>query len=400
MVKMGEIRTTHTIFCANSDNMKELADESVDLVVTSPPYPMIEMWDGVFARQNPEIGDALERRDGNRAFELMNRILDNFWSEVYRVVKPGGIVCINVGDATRTIDGNFKLYPSHTRIMGHCLKTGFQALPEILWRKQTNAPNKFMGSGMLPPGAYVTLEHEFILVLRKGGKREFVSRDDKLRRRRSAFFWEERNIWFSDVWMDMKGAKQDLEDEKLRKRSAAFPFELAYRLINMFSVKGDVVLDPFLGTGTSMVAAMASCRNSTGYEIDPNFADAVTERKNDVVASSNQYVDERLARHIEFIDERTASGRSLKYRNENYGFPVMTKQEVGILINDVREVRMLSNRQFELLYDPNPQEKFCGLYDGHDEVKSESTDDPSEAIRRIEESKPRDERISIQRDLF
>lgn len=397
---MGEQRTTHTIFYADSNRMTELKDESADLMITSPPYPMIEMWDEVFAKQNPAIGDALRDKNGNLAFELMNQLLCGVWQEVYRILRPGGIACINVGDATRTIDGDFKLYPSHSRIMSHCLKTGFQALPEILWRKQTNAPNKFMGSGMLPPGAYVTLEHEFILVLRKGGKRKFERQADKRRRKRSAYFWEERNIWFSDIWMDMKGARQDLENENLRKRSAAFPFELAYRLINMFSVKGDVVLDPFLGTGTSMAAAMASCRNSVGYEIEPNFSNAVAEITNDIVASSNQYIDERLARHLEFVTKRVASGRSLKYKNENYGFPVMTKQEVGILINDVREFRMLSNQQIELLYDPNPQKKYCRLYDEYDEVKCDSTDGQLEPIRHTEESKSRDRILSIQRDLF
>ncbi|MCE2440708.1 MAG: site-specific DNA-methyltransferase [Candidatus Latescibacteria bacterium] len=397
---MGDLKTLHTVFYANSENMKELKTESVDLVITSPPYPMIEMWDVAFTKQNPEIGDALRSNDGNRAFELMNRLLDNVWSEVYRVVKPGGIVCINVGDATRKINGDFKLYPSHSRIMYNCLNAGFQALPEILWRKQTNAPNKFMGSGMLPPGAYVTLEHEFILVLRKGGKREFAREGDKIRRRRSGFFWEERNVWFSDVWLDLKGAKQDLDDENLRKRSAAFPFELAYRLVNMFSVKEDLVLDPFLGTGTSMAAAMASCRNSIGYEIDANFGTALAARTTDIVASSNQIIDERLARHIEFVKGRTVAGRALKYRNEIYGFPVMTRQEVGLLINDVREIRMLSNQQLELLYDPDPQEKYCRLYDEHDEDMFDSTDGPSEAIIGTDGSKSKDGIMAIQRDLF
>ncbi len=397
---MGDLKTLHTVFYENSENMKELKNESVDLVITSPPYPMIEMWDVAFTKQNPEIGEALRSNDGNRAFELMNRLLDNVWNEVYRVVKPGGIVCINVGDATRKINGDFKLYPSHSRIMCNCLTAGFQALPEILWRKQTNAPNKFMGSGMLPPGAYVTLEHEFILLLRKGGKREFAREADRLHRRRSGFFWEERNVWFSDVWLDLKGAKQDLDDENLRKRSAAFPFELAYRLLNMFSVKEDLVLDPFLGTGTSMAAAMASCRNSVGYEIDPNFVDALAKRTTEIVASSNRYISERLARHLEFVRERTASGRTLKYRNENYGFPVMTKQEVGILFNDVREMRMCTNGEIELIYDPNPQEKYCGLYNGCDEEIFESADGLSEAIRVDEVSKPPDKLMSTQRDLF
>ena len=397
---MGDLKTLHTVFYENSENMKELKNESVDLVITSPPYPMIEMWDVAFTKQNPEIGEALRSNDGNRAFELMNRLLDNVWNEVYRVVKPGGIVCINVGDATRKINGDFKLYPSHSRIMCNCLTAGFQALPEILWRKQTNAPNKFMGSGMLPPGAYVTLEHEFILLLRKGGKREFAREADRLHRRRSGFFWEERNVWFSDVWMDLKGAKQDLDDEKLRKRSAAFPFELAYRLVNMFSVKGDLILDPFLGTGTSMLAAMASCRNSLGFEIDANFADALAARTTNIVTSSNQIIDERLTRHIEFVKGRTVAGRALKYRNEIYGFPVMTKQEVGIFINDVRKIKILANGETELFYDPNPQKKYCGLWDTPDTALFESTDHSSRPVRADTHPSPAANVASTQRELF
>lgn len=84
---------------------------------------------------------------------------------------------------------------------------GFVGLPNIIWRKQTNAPNKFMGSGMLPCGAYVTLEHEWVLIFRKGGKREYKKVDAKLGRMKGSFFWEERNIWFSDVW-EIKGVKQ------------------------------------------------------------------------------------------------------------------------------------------------------------------------------------------------
>ena len=108
-----------------------------------------------------------------------------------------------------------------------------------------------MGSGMLPAGAYVTLEHEHILVLRKGNKRNFKTPEEKLRRQKSAFFWEERNLWFSDLWEDLKGTKQNNIDKNIRERSGAYPFELAYRLINMLSLREDKVLDPFLGTGTT-----------------------------------------------------------------------------------------------------------------------------------------------------
>jgi DNA modification methylase len=157
--------TRHQIYFQDSKNMEALPSGTVDLVVTSPPYPMIEMWDSMFTGQNVEIGNALEKGDGPAAFEMMHMELEAVWQEVWRILKQGGIACINVGDAARTINSRFMLYPNHSRILNQFLKLGFQALPAILWRKQTNAPNKFMGSGMLPPSAYVTLEHEYILIM-------------------------------------------------------------------------------------------------------------------------------------------------------------------------------------------------------------------------------------------
>ena len=225
--------TRHRIYFKNARQMDALARHSVDLVVTSPPYPMIEMWDTLFASQSAEIDQALATKNGRNAFELIHRELDAVWQETWRVLKPGGIVCINIGDATRSFDGRFSLYPNHARILSQLLTLGFQALPVILWRKQTNAPNKFMGSGMLPPGAYVTLEHEYMLIFRKRSKREFIKETERQNRRTSAYFWEERNRWFSDVWMDVKGAAQHPGNRAARQRSAALPFEVPYRLVNM-----------------------------------------------------------------------------------------------------------------------------------------------------------------------
>lgn len=163
------MKTTHKHYICNAAKMAALADRSVSLVVTSPPYPMIDMWDEIFSRQDEKIEKALKKSDGSLAFELMHKVLDRVWKEVFRVLSPGGFACINIGDATRTLGDNFALYPNHARILNAAQVLGFTALPCILWRKQTNAPNKFMGSGMLPAGAYVTLEHEYILILRKGG---------------------------------------------------------------------------------------------------------------------------------------------------------------------------------------------------------------------------------------
>ena len=353
------MNTRHEIFFENAARMTRLPGGSIDLTVTSPPYPMIEMWDGVFKTLNPDIAGHLKKARGAEAFEAMHRILDPVWGEVFRVLKPGGILCVNIGDATRTLGGRFALYTNHARILGRLLHIGFSALPAILWRKQTNAPNKFMGSGMMPPGAYVTLEHEYILVLRKGGKREFYTAREKDNRRESAYFWEERNIWFSDVWMDLKGTRQKMDRQTDRKRSGAFPFELAYRLVNMFSVKGDTVLDPFLGSGTTMAAAMASGRNSVGFELDGGLREVIASRAGDVAARANRRIHRRLSDHLVFVRDRRERNGAFKYANRHYGFPVVTRQESDLLINDLLSAA-LDGQSFEVTYDDGPQQAFVG----------------------------------------
>ncbi|MBA7680220.1 hypothetical protein ES703_88531 [subsurface metagenome] len=265
------------------------------------------------------------------------------------MLKQGSIACLNIGDATRTVDNNFQLYSNHSRILNFCLGIGFQALPEILWRKQTNAPNKFMGSGMLPAGAYVTLEHEYILLLRKDGKRSFETSLEKLNRARSAFFWEERNTWFSDIWY-FKGIKQNLKNSPARKRSGAFPFELAYRLVNMFSVKGDMVLDPFLGTGTTMLAAMASARNCIGAEINPELEQIIRSQIEGVLPLANTRIGERLEGHLNFVQDFEKSGRKLKHSSRHYGFPVMTRQEIEIMINYLKNLKTRNQLTYEIDY--------------------------------------------------
>jgi len=353
------MKTSHRIILENSNNMTDTPSETVDLVVTSPPYPMIEMWDEMFSNQNREIHEALNNQNGSEAFELMHRELDTVWNEIWRILKKDRFVCINIGDATRTLNGSFALYPNHSRIVSQMLKTGFIALPEILWRKQTNAPNKFMGSGMLPAGAYVTLEHEFILIFRKGDKREFKTNKEKEERRKSSFFWEERNVWFSDIWTDLKGTSQNLFDSNTRKRSAAFPFEIPYRLINMFSVKGDTVLDPFLGIGTTIFAAMASCRNSIGYELDADFKDLIFSGTDNIVSHSNDHISKRITDHLNFIKERSAKKGRLKHINNYYNFPVVTQQEKDLIFNELLSVNQNDKDIIEIAYSDSPLEKFC-----------------------------------------
>ena len=324
--------TNHTLYIGASQHMKQINDSTIDLVVTSPPYPMIEMWDEILSDQNPQIRECIEF-EPEKAFELMHQELDMVWKECFRVIKTGGFMCINIGDATRAVNGCFSLYNNHSRIAKACMELGFVGLPNIIWRKQTNAPNKFMGSGMLPCGAYVTLEHEWILIFRKGDKRSFKTADAKLGRMKSSFFWEERNVWFSDLW-DVKGAKQNLQKSNTRERSAAYPFEIPFRLVNMFSQKGDTVLDPFLGTGTTMQAAILTGRNSCGYDIDANFEAIIRDGIEGLdIDLCNSAIKKRFDAHKQFVKERENSGKELKYFNNNLNYKVMTKQETEIELN-------------------------------------------------------------------
>lgn len=332
------MKTQSKIYFSPSQQMCELADNSVDLVVTSPPYPMIEMWDEILGQQNSEIPIALQSGNPKLAFELMHQGLDKVWSECWRVMKEGAFLCINIGDATRTVNGEFALYNNNTRIISACEKIGFTNLPNILWRKATNAPNKFMGSGMLPCGAYVTLEHEWILIFRKGSKRTYKTATEKKERRESSFFWEERNIWFSDVW-ELKGVKQKIDKSPTRERNASFPLELPYRLINMFSQRGDVVLDPFVGLGTTTIAAILCERNSIGYEIDQKLKGIIEKNIETIdIDCANQSIRDRYLRHIEFIDERLSTKKEIKHFNERIGCKVMTGQESDLVFHFIKEI--------------------------------------------------------------
>lgn len=146
-----------------------------------------------------------------------------------------------------------------------------------------DAPNKFMGSGMLPCGAYVTLEHEWILIFRKGGKRMYRTDEGKSTRRQSGYFWEERNCWFSDVW-DIKGTKQNIAGSGTRERNGSFPLDIPFRLINMYSQH------------------------------------------------------ERLDRHLEFVRRHMEEGKVLKYENTFLGCKVMTSQETGMLLHELGSI--------------------------------------------------------------
>ncbi len=345
------MKTTHRLLYGDSAReLKRLRKGSVDLVVTSPPYPMIEMWDGLFCRLDPAIGEKLEQRDGGSAHELMNRVLDGVWRSLDPSMKQGGTICINIGDATRTVDGVFGLYPNHLVMGRELFARGYRALPEVIWRKTSNKPNKFMGSGMLPPGAYVTQEHEYIMTYRKPGTRTFSTEKERSMRRKSSYFWEERNVWFSDVWEGLHGDRQDMKGAGPRSRSGSFPFELAHRLVCMYSVVDDTVLDPFAGTGVTTLAAMAAGRNSVSIEIESGLKNVIESRLSRAVEFSNAYNEDRLRRHKRFAERNT----QMRHINENYGFPVMTLQETSLEIPMISSVTEVADDTFEVEYSDRP----------------------------------------------
>ena len=332
------MKSTHRFLLGDARDMRAVADDSVQFVCTSPPYPMIQMWDSMFSSLDHQIGDLLESEDAWSAWEAMHAQLDRVYAECFRVLEQGCLAVINMGDATRTVAGDFQLFPNHARVVSGMRQAGFVPLPDILWRKPTNSPNKFMGSGMLPAGAYVTYEHEYLLVFRKGSKRAFSSESAKKNRRKSAFFWEERNRWFSDVWQDVAGTGQDLPASATRSRSAAYPIRIPWRLIQMFSVYGDTVLDPFAGTGTTLAAAAASGRNSIGGEKEASLMEGFDSLVRYASERSGVWSQRRLLDHGVFLEERERLKKPVKHQNEHLGFPVMTRQESQLMLYEAERI--------------------------------------------------------------
>jgi len=243
--------------------MPFLGDESIHLVVTSPPY-----W--TLKRYNQTDGQLGHIAD----YESFLGELAKVWREAYRVLVPGGrLVCV-VGDVclSRKRHGRHLVMPLHSDICVSCRKIGFDNLNPIIWHKISNAKYEVdNGAGFLgkpyEPNAIIKNDIEFILMQRKpGGYR----RPSAKQRHLSRMSKSEYGAWFRQFWR-ITGAST-------RRHPAPFPLDLAYRLVRMFSFHGDTVLDPFCGTGTTMVAAMQCNRNSVGIEIDPEYCRMAARR--------------------------------------------------------------------------------------------------------------------------
>ena len=300
-------------------------------------YAFIEL----FSSLDPRISENLNGGDGMTAFERMHDTLCDVWYECDRVLVDGGFVCINIGDAVRTINGRFCVYPNHEKVISFFLSLGYTMLPDIHWHKPSNAPNKFMGSGMYPAGAYVTYEHEYILIFRKGNKRVF-SEAEKIRRKSSAYFWEERNVWFSDLW-EINGAAQRADIKGSRLRNASFPFDVPYRLVNMYSIEGDTVLDPFSGLGTTSLACMAANRNSISVDIDAGFTEQAYKRVSESVGMLNGVIEQRIRLHLQYIASLPQEKQKVLYFNKYHNCFVKTRQETELYLRTIQSVQNKGN---------------------------------------------------------
>jgi len=248
--------TIHRLINGDAQDLSFLKNESVHLVVTSPPY-----WNLKTYEDHPnQLGHV---SDYDRFLSCIGRV----WEECYRVLVPGGrLVCV-VGDVCRSRKefGRHVVVPLHADICVMCRKMGFDNLNPIIWHKISNAKyevengSKFLGKPY-EPNAIIKNDIEFILMQRKpGGYRQPTLEQ----RRQSMIAKNEFDEWFVQFWR-MTGAST-------REHPAPFPVELAYRLVRMFSFTGDTVLDPFVGSGTTMLAAMRAGRNSVGVDIEPKY---------------------------------------------------------------------------------------------------------------------------------
>jgi DNA modification methylase len=255
--------THHKIILSDSRRMSELPDESVHLVVTSPPY-----W------QLKDYGN--ENQLGfHDSYEGYVNNLNLVWNECFRVLHKGCRLCINIGDqfARSVYYGRYKVIPIRTEIIKFCETLGMDYMGAVIWQKVTTTNTtggaSIMGSFPYPRNGILKIDYEFILIFKKQGISPKVSQEAK---ELSKLTTEEWNTYFAGHW-NFGGEKQD-------KHLAMFPEELPRRLIRMFTFVGDTVLDPFLGSGTTSLAAKNLNRNSVGYEINPSFASVITSKLN------------------------------------------------------------------------------------------------------------------------
>ena len=255
------VQTNHKIIRGDSRCMIELQDRSVHLVITSPPY-----WQLKDYGTDEQIGF-------NDSYENYINNLNLVWKECYRVLDNGCRMCVNIGDqfARSVYYGRYKVIPIRTEIIKFCESIGFDYMGAIIWQKKTTTNTtggaSIMGSFPFPRNGILSIDYEFILLFKKLGTPKKPDKKVKELSRMTKEDWKE---YFSGHW-NFGGVKQD-------GHIAMFPEELPKRLIKMFSFVGDTVLDPFLGSGTTSLAAKNLGRNSVGYEINQEFIPYIKQK--------------------------------------------------------------------------------------------------------------------------
>jgi modification methylase len=260
-----QVPTRHSLHLQDARSPWSLPSECVHLVLTSPPYWTLKK----YRETEGQLGHVTD-------YDQFLRELDLVWEQCFKVLIPGGrLICV-VGDvclSRRKNQGRHTVVPLHSSIQEHCRAIGFDNLAPIIWHKIANAKYEVEnGSGFLgkpyEPNAVIKNDIEFILMLRKPGGYRAPSITERIL---SVISTENYQKWFQQVWMGLTGAST-------RDHPAPYPVELAERLIRMFSFVGDTVLDPFMGTGTTNLAAAAWGRNSIGIEIDPQYFEYAHQR--------------------------------------------------------------------------------------------------------------------------
>ncbi len=268
-----QMETSHRLVQGDSRRLAFIEDESIHLVLTSPPYWTLKK----YRDHEDQLGDIED-------YEEFLRELDEVWEHCFRVLVPGGrLICV-VGDvclSRRKNDGRHTVVPLHASIQEHCRRIGYDNLSPIIWHKIANANYEANGNGAgflgkpYEPNAVIKNDIEFILMERKpGGYRK----PSVATRVLSVISDDNHRQWFQSIWSGVTGAST-------KNHPAPYPEELATRLVRMFSFVGDMVLDPFMGTGTTTVAAANWGRNSIGVEIDPHYFDMAEKRIRQATAS-------------------------------------------------------------------------------------------------------------------
>lgn len=360
--------------------MNLIEDKSVNLVITSPPYWQLKD----YGTEN-QIGY-------HEDYETYINNLNLVWKECYRVLDNGCRLCVNIGDqfARAVYYGRYKVIPIRTEIIKFCESIGFDYMGAIIWQKQTTTNTtggaSLMGSFPTPRNGILSIDYEFILILKKLGKPKKVSKEIKNQSKMTTEEWKE---YFAGHW-NFGGARQ-------KSHIAMFPEELPKRLIKMFAFKGETVLDPFMGSGTTSLAAKNLERNSIGYEVNPEYIEIIKSKLNvyqaDIMGTSYEFLKDDIDLDIEkefqklpyrFVDfqnfDKKVDPKKLKFgskidkndstREEYYSVkeiisPVLLKLNNDLVVRliGVKEKKSTNGSAKQFLYDKTKGQKVFLKFD-------------------------------------